>query len=155
MHPMTSTRQFGWTALTLLALVGCDAGTTSTPNAPPMPSIPPTVSPEAPKDKTEVKSLPVEPGKAAEPAKTEEPKGAAAGKLSDEEIAEIKKLAPEDQAIALAQVTCPVSGDNLGEGGMGVPVKEVIDGKTFFLCCKGCEKDLKADPAKYLAKLKK
>jgi hypothetical protein len=153
MHPMTSTRHFGWTALALLALVGCDAGTTTTPAPAPTPgpatNAAPTPSPEASKDKPEIKSIPVEPGKA------DEPKGAAAGKLSDEEIAEIKKLSPEDQVIALAQVTCPVSGDNLGEGGMGVPIKQVVKGKTFFLCCAGCEKAVKSDPDAVLAKLKK
>ncbi|WP_435011307.1 hypothetical protein P12x_002614 [Tundrisphaera lichenicola] len=150
---MTPTRRFGWSLVALLAFAGCEAGTTTTetsiPAAPGSPEATPAPSPEAPKDATEVTPLPVE------PAKDEAPKGADASKLSEEELAEIKKLSPEDQAIALAQVTCPVSGDNLGEGGMGVPIKQVIDGKTFFICCAGCEKAVKSDPAAVLAKLKK
>ncbi len=140
---MNSTRRLGWSALALLALVGCDAGVSSPPaSTPASPTTPaPAGSPDAPKN--EVKSLPIEPAK-----------GADASKLSDEEIAEIKKLPAEDQAIALAQVTCPVSDEKLG-GDMGMPIKQVIDGKTFFLCCASCEKTLQKDPAKYLAKLKK
>ena len=145
---MTSTRHLGWTALALLALVGCDAGmSTPTPAPTPAPSAPapaPAPTPTAPKDATETKSMPTEPTK-----------GADAGKLSDEEIAEIKKLpSADDQALALAQVTCPVSGDKLG-GDMGVPIKQLVDGKTFFICCSGCEKAVKSDPAAVLAKLKK
>jgi Cu(I)/Ag(I) efflux system membrane fusion protein len=78
-------------------------------------------------------------------------------KLSDDEIAEIKKLPAEDQPLALAQQTCLV-GEEDGKpnhlGSMGMPVKKVVMGKTVFLCCPGCIKDLEKDPAKYLAKLK-
>jgi YHS domain-containing protein len=132
---MTSIRRFGWTTLALIALVGCEAGTTSTPT----PSTPPVIKP-----------LPVDPPKTEEPKKETD-----ATKLSDEEIAEIKKLPAEDQKIALAQMVCPVSGDHLGEANMGAPIKQVVDGKTFFLCCAGCEKEVKADPKGVLAKLKK
>ncbi len=140
---MSSTRRLGWTALTLLALAGCDntpAPPSTSPNVAPSTAAP-AASPDAPKN--EVKSLPVE-----------TPKGADAGKLSAENIAEIKKLPAEDQALALAQVTCPVSDEKLG-GEMGIPIKQEVDGKTFFLCCAGCKDKVKADPAKYLAKLKK
>ena len=141
---MTSIRRLGWTVLALFALVGCEP---ATPPATPTPTTEPGPATAEPKAPTETKSMPVEAPKA------EEPKGAAVKKLSDDEIAEIKKLLADDQAIALAQVTCPVGGDNLGE--MGVPIKQVVDGKTFFLCCAGCEKAVKADPAGVLAKLKK
>ncbi len=75
--------------------------------------------------------------------------------LSDEEIKNIKMLPdPADQKLALAQMVCLVGDPNhLGE--MGVPVKEVVKGKTVFLCCKSCVEDLKKDPDKYLAKLPK
>jgi YHS domain-containing protein len=72
--------------------------------------------------------------------------------LSDEEVAEIKKLPAADAAKALAQKVCPVSGENLG--GMGVPVRVSAEGKTFFLCCKGCNKEVKSNPKAVVAKLK-
>ena len=110
----------------------------------PTPAPPRTdATPGRPKGPTEIKALPVETSKAD------------AVKLSDEEIAEIKKMPAEDQKIALAQMVCPVSGDHLGESSMGAPIKQVVDGTTFFLCCSGCEKEVKADPKGVLAKLKK
>ncbi len=146
---MTPTLRFGWTALALFALAGCEPAT-STPALPPATTGAPAAPPEAGKGEEKVKSLPVDPAK-------DDKKGADAkpAKLSDEEIAEIKKLPADEQAIALAQVTCPVSNDHLGGGEMGMPIKQVVEGKTFFLCCAGCEKAVKADPAAILAKLKK
>ena len=38
---------------------------------------------------------------------------------------------------------------------MGVPLKVTAAGQTFFLCCKGCNKDVQDDPAAVVAKLKK
>jgi YHS domain-containing protein len=38
-------------------------------------------------------------------------------------------------------------------GSMGTPVKATVKGRTVFLCCEGCEGDLKKDPDKYLARL--
>ena len=97
----------------------------------------------------EPKKAPEEPKKDA-PA---EPKTAEAdAKLSDAELAEIKKLPADDQAIAIAQKTCPVSGDHLG---MDVPIKKVIGDTTFFICCAGCEKTVAEKPQDVLAKLKK
>ena len=148
---MTSIHRFGWTAFALFALVGCEPTTPPATNSPA-----PAPSTEAPKAPSEVKALPVEPAKPeepkVEPAKPEEPK-ADANKLSDEEIAEIKKLPADEQPIALAQMTCPVSGDHLGE--MGKPVKQKIGDTTFYLCCSGCEKAVKSKPDEVLAKLKK
>ena len=134
-----SLRQFGWSTVALLALVGCDA-----------PVAPPASAPATPanSEKNDIKSMPVDPAKPdAKGASTTEPK------LSDEEIAEIKKLPADEQPIAMAQMTCPVSGDKLGS--MDKPVKQVVEGKTFFLCCAGCEDKVKAEPAAVLAKLKK
>ena len=54
--------------------------------------------------------------------------------------------------LAVKQRVCPVSGDLLGA--MGKPFKTTVKGKTVFLCCEGCEHDLKENPHKYLAKLK-
>lgn len=45
---------------------------------------------------------------------------------------------------------CLVSGEKLGE--MGKPVPVVLEDHEFLLCCKGCEKDLRADAKAFLAK---
>jgi len=47
--------------------------------------------------------------------------------------------------------TCIVSDEELG--GMGDPINMVVDGKLVRLCCKGCVKAVKKDPAKYVAKV--
>ncbi len=47
--------------------------------------------------------------------------------------------------------TCVVSGEKLGEHGKPVIVEE--NGRQVEFCCKGCVKDFKKDPAKYLQKL--
>jgi hypothetical protein len=60
-------------------------------------------------------------------------------------------LSEEDQALAALQKLCPVSGEELG--GMGTPVKLTVKGEPVFICCKGCEKKVNADPDKYLAKV--
>ena len=49
--------------------------------------------------------------------------------------------------------TCPVSGDELG--GMGKPYSFEQDGREIKLCCKGCLKDFKKDPAKYIKVIEK
>lgn len=74
--------------------------------------------------------------------------------LAEDEKAEIAKLADKaDQAAALAQATCPISGENLGS--MGVPIKMTAEGKTVFICCNGCKKEFEKDPKAALAKLAK
>lgn len=50
------------------------------------------------------------------------------------------------------QTTCPVTSKRLGS--MGPPVRVVVKGREVFLCCDGCEGPIKADPDKYLARLK-
>ena len=63
-----------------------------------------------------------------------------------------------DTAIAKAQAesyplsTCVVSGEKLG-GDMGDIVDYIHENKLVRFCCKGCVKDFKKDPAKYLLKL--
>ena len=47
--------------------------------------------------------------------------------------------------------TCVVSGEKLGS--MGEPYVFVHEGQQLKLCCDGCLKDFKKEPAKYLAKL--
>jgi YHS domain-containing protein len=44
--------------------------------------------------------------------------------------------------------TCVVSGDKLGE--MGAPFAYTYEGREIKFCCKGCVKDFKKEPAKYI-----
>lgn len=63
----------------------------------------------------------------------------------------IALLPKADQAAALAQRTCPVTGDLLGSDGKPLSVK--VGGRTIFVCCMGCIDEVKANPAKFLKKL--
>ena len=71
------------------------------------------------------------------------------------ELAEYAKvlaeLPMEDRMAVYKQKLCPVSGGALGA--MGKPYKLNVKGRDVFLCCKGCEGEITADPDKYLAKL--
>lgn len=130
-----------WVATGLLALLGCtdEANVPSKDNTKP-------VSP-APANPGETPATP-----ATAPA--DEKKAAADVKLKDDEIAAIDKLPEEDRAAALAQKVCAVNGEN-NLGSMGVPVKVTADGKSAFLCCKGCKDEFDADPKAVFAKLGK
>jgi hypothetical protein len=63
----------------------------------------------------------------------------------------LARLSPEDRKIAEAQKYCAVENKNR-LGGMGVPFKLVLKGKTVFLCCDGCKDDAEKEPDKTLAK---
>jgi hypothetical protein len=166
---MNLTRRSVWTAVVLGALAGCTGeDTTTTPSnagapnpslAPKAPVVPAPGKADAAKE-TPSKEMHPAPGemKKEEPPKVEGPKtegtgkgDTAASKLTADEIAAIKQLPASEQDLALKQEVCPVSDEHLGE--MGKPVKMTVEGRTVFLCCDNCEKDLKADPKKYLAKL--
>ena len=67
-------------------------------------------------------------------------------------IAALSKLSPDDRALAESQEICPVTKFPLGS--MGTPPKVDVNGRSIFICCKGCEKRLLSDPEKYLANLK-
>ncbi len=70
----------------------------------------------------------------------------------DDIAANLAKLSDEDRAAAEKQKVCPVSDEALGS--MGAPVKiELADGRSAFICCAGCEQQLRDEPDKYLAKL--
>jgi hypothetical protein len=166
---MIMTPKFWCSALFLAAVVGC-AGEEAPPPTP-LPSTPeseikpsppkaemtpkPEPAPKADAEKDDAKKdEPKTDAKKDEAPKVEGPKAdAKTSKLSDDEIAEIKKLPAAEQDLALKQAVCPVSDENLG--GMGIPVKVSAEGKTFFLCCKHCEKEVKADPKAVVAKLAK
>ncbi len=174
-------RNAWWAALVLATFAGCNKPEEANQNVTPPPVAPnpaPESPPPLPATKSEMKSeeapvpapkeeTPKEPAVEApkveaptieaprvEPPKTEAPKAdekTAAVSLSDEEVAEIKKLPAAKQDLAMKQLVCPVSGELLGS--MGVPFEVSAEGKTFFLCCKGCNKEVKADPKAVIAKL--
>ena len=72
--------------------------------------------------------------------------------------AETPTVVAADSAAAVAAyplTTCVISGDKLEAGDMG-PIIEYVHkeagkpDRLVRLCCKGCVKDFKKDPAKYL-----
>jgi hypothetical protein len=79
----------------------------------------------------------------AEPARKESP--------AKTILPDVLKLPPADRDLAVRQDICPVTDEPLGS--MGVPVKVIVEGKAVFLCCKGCERELRANAKKYLARL--
>jgi hypothetical protein len=62
-------------------------------------------------------------------------------------------LPAEDRTSAEKQHFCPVSGKMLGT--MGVPSKVQIKDRDVWICCPGCEDQLRAKSSEYLAKLDK
>lgn len=62
--------------------------------------------------------------------------------LAEEKVGQEPKTKP--------QTTCPVMGDEVNK-------KLYVDyaGKRVYVCCKGCLKEVKANPEKYIAKLEK
>lgn len=66
-------------------------------------------------------------------------------------LAEGEKTDPKAKPYTLK--TCIVSGDKLGE--MGKPYVFVHEGREIKLCCKGCLKDFKKEPAKYVKQIEK
>jgi hypothetical protein len=74
------------------------------------------------------------------------------GHATDAEIkATREKLSAEDRALVEAQEWCAIMPDDR-LGCMGAPIKLMIKGQPVFLCCKGCEKEARADEDKTLAK---
>ena len=69
-------------------------------------------------------------------------------------LAPLSGLAADKKAEKLKPYTlktCIVSGDKLGE--MGDPFVYAYKGREIKFCCKGCLKDFKKDPAKYIKKI--
>ncbi len=69
------------------------------------------------------------------------------------ELAAIKQLPEAEQAVALKQLVCPVSWRFARRDGKAVKV--TYEGRSFYLCCKSCEPEVKADPKAFIAKLDK
>ncbi len=172
---MHLTRNHWWAALALASLAtGCAKETTTTVEpasstvttpAPSSPEVPATTKtettetttapadakPAMPADDIKIEAPKVEPATKGEVPKSAGAAAADTPKLSDEEVAEIKKLPADDQILALKQTVCPVSGEPLGS--MSVPIKVTAEGKTFFLCCNGCKKEVEKNPKEVVAKL--
>jgi YHS domain-containing protein len=91
--------------------------------------------------------------KPAKPKEDKAPTTTSVEPKSDEEkiAAAIAKLPEGERQAAEAQKLCPVGDAPLGS--MGMPYKVTVKGRDVYLCCEGCEQDLKNDPDKYLAKL--
>ena len=163
---MTLLRKASWATMILAAMAaGCSvetSTTTTTSDATPetvapkadMPKIDP-VKAEEPKADAPKTEEPKADAPKVEAPKTEEPKADApkTGKLSDDEIKEIKTLPADEQDAALKQAKCPVSDEALGS--MGAPIKVTAEGKTFYICCKGCAKEVETNPKEVVAKLAK
>lgn len=47
---------------------------------------------------------------------------------------------------------CPVSGEEVGQGGMEPALYE-YEGKIYNFCCAGCIEEFKKDPEKYIKKV--
>ena len=173
---MFLTRRTWWAALVLASLSGgCTQEPATAPGESPAAVTPASSSPsavtpapalEAPAAKGDMKAetTPAEPAKAGAeggvkgepPTKGDQPPKAAAaedGKLTDLEVAEIKKLPAGEQAAALKQLACPVSDEHLGS--MGVPLKVSAEGKTFYICCKSCKDEVEKNGKAVVAKLAK
>jgi YHS domain-containing protein len=168
---MNLIRRSAWAAVMLGVVAGCTGGEEETGSSPPpvsktgpvgdrpinKPADKPGPSNEAGSKDMQPPPPPPEEGKKAgeqpklEPPKAEGKADTAAAKLTPDEIANVKQLSAADQDLALKQAVCPVSDEHLGE--MGKPYKLSVEGRTVFLCCENCQKDIKAEPKKYLAKL--
>lgn len=69
--------------------------------------------------------------------------------------ANLDKLPAGDRPLARAQKYCPVTNERLGDPTMGVPVKVTVKGQPVFLCCAGCEGEVRDHPDRTLAKVEK
>ncbi|MHC4082143.1 MAG: hypothetical protein ACYS15_13465 [Planctomycetota bacterium] len=72
-------------------------------------------------------------------------------KNATEHFARIDRQIIEQQLPYYPLTTCPVSGEALGS--MGEPVDYVHNNRLVRLCCKGCLRALKKNPAPVIAKL--
>ena len=59
----------------------------------------------------------------------------------------VTKATQADARAVAALKNCPVSKEDLGS--MGGPLKVTRGDKSTFICCKGCLKDLQANPDKF------
>ena len=69
---------------------------------------------------------------------------AGAAKLTADELAAIKELPAAEQELAIQQARLP--GERSPPGLDGQAIKVTAEGRTFYLCCESCRKELKAIP---------
>jgi multidrug efflux pump subunit AcrA (membrane-fusion protein) len=68
--------------------------------------------------------------------------------------AALTKLGDEDRRLAQTQKYCAIQTDKL-LGSMGPPFKMTVKGQPVFVCCQGCEDDVKAEPDQTLGTVEK
>lgn len=68
--------------------------------------------------------------------------------------AAMEKLSPEDRKLAEAQVYCAIDQDS-ALGSLGPILKVMAKGQPVFVCCKGCESEVKAHPDEALLQLQR
>ena len=162
---MNLIRKSTWMALTLAALIGCAGDDEASPKPSNPGSAPSGAMAKKSEPATTTPSKDMTPAPAKEDVKSSKPTEAPklegpnqtsnsatpASKLTGEELAAIKQLPTAEQAVAIKQAICPVSNHHLGS--MDKPVKVSAQGRTFYICCEGCEEEVKSNPASVLAKL--
>jgi YHS domain-containing protein len=153
-----------WGVAVVMGLGGCGGEEgASAPGGPASgPAVKPAPKPAVPAAGTAKQPATVEPGKGeAGKAPAADGKGAApdappleapkTGAADEVGKVKLRKLPESEQAAAIRQGVCPVSGEALGS--MGTPIKVSAEGRTFYLCCDGCEDKVKSDPKGVIAKL--
>jgi hypothetical protein len=78
---------------------------------------------------------------------------ASISRLTQDELAEIAKLSPEDQKLAKLQVLCPITIETLGS--MGKPLKVSVGDDAVFVCCKACINGVKKNAEKMLEQVRR
>jgi YHS domain-containing protein len=159
---MNAMRKSAWAIVLMGMVAGCGetepAASDSTPPKlispdsvakPVTPDKPPAASDSKPGEMKTVEDPPAVEGPKADNAKS----STGAAKLTADELTAIKELPAAEQAAAIQQAVCPVSDHHLGS--MEKPIKVTAEGRTFYLCCESCQKELKADPKGVIAKLDK
>jgi hypothetical protein len=155
---MNVIRKATWTILFLGGIIGCSGQEEAAVPPPPesKPNYPPVgtkdappLSPPATGQSKKSDEAPTVEGPKAENSK---PSGGAV-LLTSEELAAVKELPEAEQAVASQQAVCPVSTHHLGS--MGKPIKVTAEGRSFYICCDGCEDKVKNDPKTVIANLDK
>jgi YHS domain-containing protein len=66
-------------------------------------------------------------------------------------LAALDKAAADEQRASYPLTTCPVTNRPLGS--MGEPAERILGGRLVRLCCPPCERQLRANPARFTAQL--
>jgi hypothetical protein len=159
-----------WTSanVLLLAMIGCTGGDEPTEQPASAPKVTPATSSTPKSETAKAEQPPLETAPVTKPdaSKKSEDGPMLDGPKADnsksesgvksftaKQLAAIKELPEAEQTAALKQRVCPVGDGPLGA--MGKPYKVTYEGRSFYLCCDGCEGEVKADPKAIIAKLDK